>query len=262
MGFKFGGQSALNDLALYLDASNPISYPGSGNVWFDISGRSNHFNLQGSPTISGSALTFNTIPGSNQYATANNTTIGDFGTGSFTIEYVANFPTTHPPNFSAILSNNHGAFHSAGSPGLAGYSLGIGNQTYFQDNGFRANSNSEQFGADDTNRPLKNQITHQVYTIQRGPTNVDTVTGKLYKNSSLTTTITYDMGPTRFLARGLPPEGNSNISNTSFTLHLMRAAANPYYATGSVYLIKMYNRVLTQAEVTNNYNIIRSKYGI
>ena len=70
MGFKFGGQIILNDLVLYLDASNTVSYPGTGNVWFDISGYGNHFNLQGAPTISGSSLTFN-YSGGNQYATAN-----------------------------------------------------------------------------------------------------------------------------------------------------------------------------------------------
>jgi hypothetical protein len=247
-----------DNLILNLDVSNRGSYPGTGNIWFDISGYGNHFNLQGSPTISGSCLKFNYL-GGNQYATANNTTIGDFGTGSFTIEYVANFPTQYN-QYGGILSNNHGAFHFVGSLYTAGYSLGVLNQTYFQDNGNRPNSNTAQFGADDTNRPLRDQITHQAYTIKRGPVNMDLVTGSLYKNSRLTTTISYSLGQTRFNEYGLQL-GDSNISNTQYSLHIMKAAGNGYYSTGSVYLIRMYNRVLSASEIQNNYNIYRRVYG-
>ena len=108
--------------------------------------------------------------------------------------------------------------------------------------------------------PIKDRITYQAYTIQRGPSNVDTVTGKLYKIGSLTTTITYDMGPTRFATDGRNPLGDSNISNTVYSLHLMKAAANSYYATGSVYQIRVYNRVLSSTEITQNYNAIKGRF--
>jgi hypothetical protein len=35
------------NLILYLDASNPSSYPGTGTVWYDLSGNENNFNLNG-----------------------------------------------------------------------------------------------------------------------------------------------------------------------------------------------------------------------
>jgi hypothetical protein len=34
-----------NGLILCLDASNPKSYPGSGNTWYDVSGNGNHFTI-------------------------------------------------------------------------------------------------------------------------------------------------------------------------------------------------------------------------
>jgi hypothetical protein len=261
MAFSFGNKIITDGLILYLDASNPVSYPGSGNTWRDLSTKGNNFALINSPTYQNSSLRFNLDGTINQYATCSNNIFGDFDKGDFTIEYVANFPFNNGP-FSAVLSNNHGAYHSTGSAGAAGYSLGIVNQTYFQDNGYRANSNSEQFAADTTNMPLKDRITHQAYTIQRGPSNVDTVTGKLYKTGSLTTTITYDMGPTRFATDGRNPLGNSNISNTIYTLTMMRAAGNSYYASGSLYQIRVYNRVLSAAEITQNYITAKSKFRI
>jgi hypothetical protein len=38
-----------NGLYIDLDASNPVSYPGTGNSWFDLSGSGNHFSLLGIP---------------------------------------------------------------------------------------------------------------------------------------------------------------------------------------------------------------------
>ena len=56
-------------LALYLDAANIKSYPGSGSIWNDLSGNNNHIDLINSPTFSstdGGRITFN---GSTQYGT-------------------------------------------------------------------------------------------------------------------------------------------------------------------------------------------------
>jgi len=261
MAFRIGNKIITDGLVLYLDAGNLVSYPGSGTTWKDLSSNDNDFTLINSPTYQNSSIRFNLDGTINQYATCVNSTFGNFNKEDFTIEYVANFPSTNT-QFSAVLSNNHGAYHSTGSATVAGYSLGIVNQTYFQDNGYRANSNLEQFGANATNMPLKDQITHQAYTIQRGPSNVDTITGKLYKTGSLTTTITYDMGPTRFATDGRNPLGNSNISNTIYPLTMMRAAANSYYASGSLYQIRVYNRVLSSTEVTQNYNALKYRFGL
>lgn len=42
----FGQQGIVTDgLKLWLDASNPESYPGSGTTWFDLSGNNNHGTL-------------------------------------------------------------------------------------------------------------------------------------------------------------------------------------------------------------------------
>ena len=55
-----------DNLVLYLDAGNPTSYPGTGNIWFDISGSSNNSTLVNSPTFSsanqGSFLFYSLTP--------------------------------------------------------------------------------------------------------------------------------------------------------------------------------------------------------
>jgi hypothetical protein len=64
------GNMVTSSLLVSLDAGNVISYPGSGNVWYDLSGNGNHFTLYngvGYSTDDGGCLTFD---GSNDYASS------------------------------------------------------------------------------------------------------------------------------------------------------------------------------------------------
>lgn len=45
--FIGAGAPPVANLLLDLDASNPVSYPGSGSVWYDLSGNNNDFSLNG-----------------------------------------------------------------------------------------------------------------------------------------------------------------------------------------------------------------------
>ena len=57
-----------NSLELWLDANNASSYPGSGTVWYDISGNGNDATLINGPTYSNGTILFD---GSNDYSTYN-----------------------------------------------------------------------------------------------------------------------------------------------------------------------------------------------
>ena len=47
---------ATTDLLLYLDAENPSSYPGTGNIWYDLSTNSNNGTI-GTNTIANTSTT-------------------------------------------------------------------------------------------------------------------------------------------------------------------------------------------------------------
>ena len=58
---SFGSSKISTDeLKLYLDAANPTSYPGSGNIWYDISGEDNHAYVD--PGAEGSGYDDNNFP--------------------------------------------------------------------------------------------------------------------------------------------------------------------------------------------------------
>lgn len=56
-----------NGLTLQLDASNPTSYPGSGNVWYDLVAPQENITLVNSPTFTAPSPSYFTFNGSNQY---------------------------------------------------------------------------------------------------------------------------------------------------------------------------------------------------
>ena len=48
-----------DNLFIHLDAGNPISYPGSGNTWYDLSGNCNNFNVLSTAWNSNGYFVFN-----------------------------------------------------------------------------------------------------------------------------------------------------------------------------------------------------------
>ena len=103
-------------LKLNIDASNPASYAGTGNSWYDLSGNNNHATLMNSPTYdaaSGSIVT----NGSNQYIT-----VPQFNTANTNITVQA---------WVYVNLNTTGTFIKNGTGG-GGYSIGIGNGAYDQ----------------------------------------------------------------------------------------------------------------------------------
>ena len=68
MSVYAGPEIADSGLLLHLDAGNTKSYPGSGTVWYDLSGNGNNFTLYNGVSYSNGALNFD---GVNDYAASN-----------------------------------------------------------------------------------------------------------------------------------------------------------------------------------------------
>jgi len=105
-----------NGLKLNLDASNPGSYSGSGNTWYDLSGNNNHATLNNSPTydaVSASVVT----NGTNQYIS-----VPQISTSITNVTMQA---------WVYVNLNTKGPFIKNGTAG-GGYAIGIGNAAYDQ----------------------------------------------------------------------------------------------------------------------------------
>lgn len=237
--FVFGPDFVTNGLVIYLDAANKTSYPGSGTIWYDISGNVNNGTLVNGPTFSTSNGGIFIFDGSNDYV--------NFGDkDSFTL----------PGGFSVNIWFKTTSF-SIAAPFLAKYQSAqyefvfgmVGGNLYgwvydTTTNGYRgryATSIATYTSVSDWN--------NFVYTYDGGGT---TSSSKLYIN-------------------GIQRD-NTNFTNAN-TFVTIRNTGSPLNLgdyniglggpiNGSVGLINYYNRPLTLAEIVQNYNAIKGRYGI
>ena len=212
-----------NGLLLNLDASNPGSYSGTGNTWYDLSGNNKHGTLMNSPTYdaaSGSIVT----NGTNQYIA-----IPEISTSITNITMQA---------WVYVNLNTTGTFIKNGSNG-GGYSIGIGNNAFDQTgsnvvmlfSGRRWISTGSNFGT----------AGWKLITMVLDGSSVP----KAYVNGTLI---------------GSYPDATKNPIAPIGTLNLGAniGDGNIYY-NGKFAAAYFYNRELSLAEIQQNYNAFATK---
>ncbi len=236
MALAHSPKIATNGLILCLDAINPKSYPGSGNTWFDISGRGNHFSLNGNtiPTVTdGRSLSFN---GTDQFGYISSPVSTDLflnaGQGPRTIEIWAKVNVL--PNATISVGGLFGDQYSTS-----------GVLVVF-------NNGQIQFRMDDGGTSASKTITagewFQFVVLLETPYLIT-----YYANGELDT------------AQYTNPDTNANSNsawaigrqNRSFT-----APNSLRYLDCNVSIIRNYNSILTAAEIKQNFNANRSRFGI
>jgi len=97
-------------MMLYLDAQNGNSYPGSGNIWYDLSGNGYDFTLVNSPVFGvynrASAFQFS---GSNDYATRAGSISHDVGSAGTVMIMVSSIGNSNFGGCSRLVSFNDGS---------------------------------------------------------------------------------------------------------------------------------------------------------
>ena len=234
----------MNGLVLALDAANPKSYPGSGTAWTDLSGRGNTGTLTNGPTYSsanGGSIVFD---GTNNFASIPSPSPLS-GTQLFTFEIWVNL-TSITGNFGG--SNKAAWLFAGGSGSGAGqpeFAVLSANNTSFTPNtiyfGRGAGGVTGSLSIN-VSSLMSNGNWYQI-SLVRSASNIETV----YLNGSSIGTgnvsNSFSDGITNFASL----ENNSSYSG---------------YLNGKISNIKIYNRALSAAEVSQNYNALRGRYGL
>lgn len=213
-----------NGLQLNLDASISASYSGSGTTWRDLSGNNNHATLLNGPTYDAASGSIVTN-GSNQYVSVpifNNS-----------ITYVT------MQTWVYINTNTRGVFIANGYTG--GYSIGIGGSTGFDAVGSQATM-------------LFSYVRWINNTGKTYPAGWHLITMVLNENS---TPSFYVDTAFQYSSTGRAPATPSG----SLTLGAIPGDGGRYYA-GKFASAYFYNRVLSASEITHNYNITKSRFGL
>jgi hypothetical protein len=232
MSYNFSPKIVVGGLVLYLDAANSRSIVSGSTTWTDLSKNGNNGTLVNSPTFNsgnGGSIVFN---GSSQYVNLGNTNI------SLPVNITINAwikPT--------ILSDYRNILTKEGATSIdLDYGLTTspnGNLYFWFNNGsFRIHesttSTMNQTNVwynvtsvfDDTNNNVKLYVnSNQIYSAS------ETTSMLVHSNSNL-----------------LVGWRNSLATNQSFS--------------GNIALVQLYNRALSASEVLQNYNALKSRFGL
>jgi hypothetical protein len=226
----------VSGMALYLDAGNVNSYPGSGTTWTDISGNGNNGTLNngvGYNSADGGALVFD---GANDFFVTNsNLDLSD--TDKITIQIIlksslsnVRIPLEHSTNWN--LNNSFGlAFGDTGGKMYVtdhnqGYNTSLTSSSMID-------GNWHFFGAT-LDRSLGDNNQNVVY-----------VDGVLNDGGTIS---------------GQTTDNSGNYGN--FPLFIGSRAGSSYFFNGKIAHVLIYKRVLTAAEMQQNFNALKARYGL
>lgn len=249
-----GGPDTIQDsLVLSLDAADRNSYPGSGATWFDLSGNGYNFIGNGNYGFSNNAILFNRDNAANTGTVftlsniANQLKIENFLAGSCTIEVWHVPQTLNSSNFDAneVISGVvvWPGFHNGMVFSSTSYQFTLWNST--QTNAFNMVSTSS------ISLPSVTSFNQMITSIDRSNT-----TSYIYRNG----TQVYSTGsiptlPSMTSAQSLPTNTlNIGAARNSGTFR--------WFYTGSIAIVRLYNRALSASEVAQNYNSTKTRFGL
>jgi len=224
MSISGGPDLTTNGLVVCFDLSSNKSYIGSGAIINDISNNSNIGTLINSPTYSSINKGRLTFNGTNQYISTNiyANNIGIYN-ASYTAEAV--FSATNAALLDSMVFGS-----LAGGQVRKGWHLGMRNSAFY----FGQYAND--FGG---GTAVSNTIYHVVWVL-----NLSISTGYIYVNG-------------RLVASG----GLSGFIPDNPIWLAQAYDVNTYFG-GDIYLARIYNKILSESEIFQNYNALRARYRI
>jgi len=230
-----GYKTSTDGLLLYLDAGNPNSYPGGGDVWYDLSSNVNNSD----------------IPPSTEYRSVSSSfytqgTLGSFvrfdvpqiksSTNVITVELVYKCqsynPQPTPTAYNLIFGFNLYNLMITTTNNELAYNTGHGD--FMTTTGL--NFQTEQWK-------------HLVCEMYQYPPTIDTGNNKLWVN-----------GVQQSLSGGSGDGLDQDFNNGTGRIAGAIGWTYNYNSIGYYPIFKIYNRVLSQDEITNNYNYYKTRY--
>lgn len=214
-----------NGLLAYLDAGNTNSYPGTGTTWTDLSNNGKNSTLVNGPTFSSSGGYF-IFDGTNDYATLPNTTLGNGNLAWTCNAWMKTTTGTNALGQGSILSN------SSGGPVYSVMGVNSGKIVYWT---YQNNAWAQKLGSKTVNDDKWHMLTWVNYTNYTMDMYVDGVLDANVANST---------------------SGNNN------PIDIIGGSWAGYFP-GSIAQILIYTGVsLTAAQVAQNYDAVRGRFGV
>jgi hypothetical protein len=229
---KWGLTVPASGLQLYLDASDPASYPGSGNVWYDLSGNNRSFTWNSASFNSSGIKSFNTSnlsasgPASNSFGINN--------TSGYTI-----FMTIYQNSLTSLGAFKWYSSNGSGSAGRGIFSHATWSDgNLYWDQGGCCGSDTRTFAGLSSPTGTWHVIAYR--------NNYAGTNRTIWRNNSILTTNTSGIA-------------NINLNGTAANI----GGTDEYAGSdGRIGQFLMYNRSLSDAEMTSVYEQLRVKVGV
>jgi len=234
MAFHYNPRIVTDGLTFCLDGANIKSYPGSGTTVFDLTTNGNDTPISNGPTFNNGYWTFN---GTTQYMSVPN----EDGITNFTENdnYTVSF-WFNPASTQNDTGNNDNDVVEKWNGG-AGYP--------FVFRYYRSNETIQAAVWDGSSgEGISLSISSDTWWNITGVFNWSNSQLKLYTNGGYHNTN----------SRSLSKTGISN----NHPISIMRRGNNYNYTTGSFASLMVYNRALSDAEVKQNFNATRKRFGL
>jgi hypothetical protein len=242
MGLIYSPKIVTDGLVLCLDAGSPKSYAGSGTTWTDRSGNGNHGTLVNGPSFSSANRGSIVFDGTNDYVSLPNNGIRNLLSTDCTIMVTFSYATLASLVYPTLI----GCMNYSGQ--WAGWRLVFtaSNRTLTFINGSASNgSNQSGMEFNYTFPDNINEFTHIACTWK-----VATGSKDAFINGTLTNSVsssTYGFGASASLTPMIGSTSNGYADN---------------FFKGRVASVNLYNRVLSPAEILQNYNATKSRFGL
>jgi hypothetical protein len=250
MAFGNGPSVVTNGLVLALDAADRNSYVSGSTTWNDLSGNGYNFIGTGSYGFSNNAIVFNRNNTTNAGTLftlsniANQIRIENILSGSFTIETWILPQTLSGSNFDATEP----AQTIVAWPGFHNTQRITPTDTIFAS--VWNSARTSEFLVVSTSSLNLNNFSHVVGVVNR----------------EVTQSLGYVNGTLNVLSGSIPPSAMTSANGTPANTLNIGAARNTsnyrWFYTGSIAIVKVYNRALSAAEIAQNYNAQKSRFNL
>ncbi len=231
-----------NGLVLNLDAGRQNSYNG-GTTWRDLSGSGNNGTLYNGPTYSNANRGYITIDGNDDYVLIDTTNFPS-GNSPFTMECFINWSGNGVNNIDVIFGYGYDVIGGNKCPLFAVESTNVFTSSFGSNTGIVTSTSTVNIGT----------WYHACLTYNSSQLSI-------YVNGRLESTLNYTSANTVL---------NNNVNGNYAAIGALISpngtiVASPRrYGTfnGKISVMRMYNRALSAAEIQQNFNATRGRYGI
>ena len=230
MGTHGGPDTVTDGLVLSLDAANKKSYPGSGTAWNDLSGNAINGTLTNGPVFSSDNVGIIDFDGSNDYIQLQSNGTGTFNNQIFSlgmwfkVDSLASYNVLFSYDYTAHSAPHYATHLRLETSGRIRFHWNNGaNRSMFTDEGV-----------------IVADTWYNIYITFKSGKQQLFINGTVIHSTTLPDTITFYNQEVWI--------GRSNFSSG--------------YTNGKITLFSYYNRELSAAEVVQNYNATKSRFGL